>query len=405
MPEFYAGTEQATLNLAKSAQRDGHRVDVVTCSFRDPGLWLRTDQQGVRFTSIEGIPVYGLPGQEMGTLAQLGINRDKEMAATFGFFLDGREKYDLVHVMHPMRMVDAIETVHAREIPYIVTLTDFFFLCYRINLIRHSGQACPGPAAGEACKVHCPLDAQNPEILNARHARMSTLLDNASDVVACSNFVADRFRNEFVRLRIRVIEHGVDLLRFGRPPLRDGRDTTVFGFLGTLSEIKGVPMLADAFSRLPMANAGLDLIGPANRDDEAYHRLEVLAERDNRIKIKSPITANQVPETLKEFDILCLPSLVPETYSLVLHEGFASGLPCLVSNLGFPPEVVRSNNCGEVLPAGEVGAWTDAMARIALDPSVLVEWRRHLPLPTRIEEEGFLYSCLYRAAARASQED
>ena len=91
MPEFRAGTEQVTLNLAKSAQRGGHHVDVVTCSLREPSLWLRVDKGGVRFSTIEGIPVYGLSGHQMGGLAQLGIDDDKEMVAAFARFLGGRD--------------------------------------------------------------------------------------------------------------------------------------------------------------------------------------------------------------------------------------------------------------------------------------------------------------------------
>src|SRR5208283_2318549 len=109
----------------------------------------------------------------------------------------------------------------------------------------------------------------------------------------------------------------------------------------------------------------------------------------------------EVPALLRQFDVLCLPSMFPETFSLVLHEGFASGVPCLVSDLGYPPEVVRRNGCGEVLPPGDIRVWSEAIAQISADPSILAGWKRNLPLPARIEEEGFLYSCLYKAAVAA----
>lgn len=396
MPEFAAGTERITLNLAKSAQRDGHSVEVVTCSLRGPSLWLGVGKDGVRFASVEGIPVYGMPGDHMETLAQLGIGNQGSMGTIFARFLDGKAPYDLVHLTHPMRMVATIETIRARRIPYIVTLTDFFFLCHQINLVKLSGEPCPGPAGGENCKLHCPLTSGATP--NARLRRLKTILHEASEVVACSTFVSEKFKKELQSLPLQVIEHGIDLLHFGRPPTKDKHEEVVFGYLGTMSEAKGVTVLAEAFLSATPANARLELIGPSDGNEQIMERLGAIAKNDKRIQIKPAVPAGEVPQSLQRFDVLCLPSLVPETFSLALHEGFAAGLPCLVSDLGYPAEIVRRNRCGEVLAPGEIRAWTDAITRLATDPLLLWDWKGNLPLPARVEEEGFLYSCLYKAA-------
>ena len=395
MPEFATGTERVTLNLAKSAQRDGNEVEVVTRSLCGPSRWSRVSEHGFRFAVVEGIPVHALPGDETDSSAQLGIQDDEQLANSFARFLDDRGNYDVVHVTHPMRMVDAIETIRARNIPYVVTLTDFFFLCYRINLVRLTGRSCLGPAEGQACEKHCRL--ADPAKLLARQGRMKAILCDAFDVVACSTFVAGRFESEMPRLPIRVIEHGIDLLRFGRPSKKSKTGPVVFGYVGTLSDVKGVTMLAEGFAACAPSNARLELIGPTHGNGQVRDRLEDLAKGDQRIHITSEVASEQVPAFLATLDVLCLPSRVPETFSLTLHEGFAAGVPCLVSDLGYPPEVVRRNHCGQVLPSGEAGAWGEAIARIAMNPSVLEAWSSNVPVPTRVEEEGFLYSQLYQA--------
>jgi glycosyltransferase involved in cell wall biosynthesis len=403
MPEFAAGTERVTLNLAKSAQRDGHQVEVITSSLREGSLWSGVGEDGVRFAAFEGIPVHGLPAHHMTILAQLGIDDDGQMERAFARFLDGRRPYDLVHITHPMRMLGAIDSVRTRNIPYIVTLTDFFFLCHRVNLVQQSGRLCPGPAGGEACKVHCPLPNIDPKKLNARQQRMSTILHSAFDIVACSPFVASRFEAELPSLPIRVIGHGIDLLQFGRPSRTMHPHRTVFGYLGTISEAKGVRALAEAFAGGAPADARLDLVGPSYDNEQLIRDLRALAKSDQRIRIKPAVPADQVPRALGKFDVLCLPSLVPETFSLALHEGFAAGLPCIVSDLGHPAEVVRWNRCGEALPPNDIAAWNKAISRIAGNPSILAGWKRNVPMPLRVEEEAFLYSHLYQIARQVER--
>jgi hypothetical protein len=63
------------------------------------------------------------------------------------------------------------------------------------------------------------------------------------------------------------------------------------------------------------------------------------------------------------------------------------------------PLVVAAHGCGRVVAAGDVAAWARAIGDIAADPQQLAAWRARVPLPQRIEEEGFLYTELYRAAA------
>jgi glycosyltransferase involved in cell wall biosynthesis len=101
------------------------------------------------------------------------------------------------------------------------------------------------------------------------------------------------------------------------------------------------------------------------------------------------------------FDLLCLPSLVPESFSLVVHEAAAAGVPALVSDLGAPAEAIARSGAGAVVPAGAVAAWTQALHDWATQPERQAAWRRAVRLPMRIEEEAFLYESLYRSALSA----
>ena len=387
MPEFSAGTERVTYTLAKAAQRDGHRVEVATCSVLGESHWAVKGRDGTREASVDGIPVHAFPGDGLEGVEVVGLRKNPAIRTWFERFLDKRESYDLVHVMHSMRMVDAVEVVRERGLPYVVTLTDFFLACYRINLVRPSGELCPGPNHGHNCETHCPLPGLGGALFRERYNQLRDVLQSAAEVVACSGYVAEVFKTEFPHLSVRVIEHGIDLLRFGRRPNRQDAEL-VFGFLGTLSESKGVHILAEAFAAAAPAAARLEIVGPCY-EPEFRKRLDAIADRTAHMTIRPPVGPDALASTLGGFSVLCVPSQVPETFSLVQQEGFASGLPSLVSDLGNPARVVREHRCGRTVPPRDIQAWAQAISQIAAQPGILRDWRANLPLPRRHEEEGF----------------
>lgn len=398
MPEFSTGTERFTMNIAKMHQRNGHQADILTCSAGDAALWL-DEIDGLRRAMVDGINVYGLPREFLGAMAELGGDPDESARQIFAAFLEAGG-YDIVHVTHAMRMLAAIEAVIESAIPFVLTLTDFYSLCFRINLVRADGEACQGPDLSRACQRHCSTSMVTGPRLTERWQRFRAMLWAASEIVACSDFVARAFGNEFPGLPIRVQGHGIDLIRFSPRPRRDG-DTIVFGYLGTLSKSKGVHVLAEAFTRAAPGNARLEMIGSVAGDDAFRTELKCL-EAEN-LKIFDAIDHSAVPDTLARFDVFCLPSLVPETFSLALHEGFAAGLPCLVSDIGWPPELVRRTGCGRVAAAGDATDWSRAIREISEHRELLGSWKNELPLPLRVEEESFFYEQIYRRAIFAEE--
>ncbi len=394
MPEFSSGTERFTLNMAKMHQRNGHHVDVLTCSIGDASFW-DGEWHGLRRAVVDGIRVYGVPRRLLGKFAEIAIDGDQGAKPIVSTFLE-RGNYDVAHVTHSMRMLPIIEHIRERSIPYVITLTDFFSICYRINLKRKDGAFCAGPEHGEACHRYCTTPVMTREVLANRRERFSSLLFAADCVVACSDFVATIFRREFPDLPIRTLDHGIDLLRFSHKPRANKNESIVFGFIGTLSEAKGVRVLTEAFVRAAPANARLELVGPTHDDKALVDRLRGAGSKN--ISIRDGVDHHEVPGVLAGFDLLCLPSLVPEAGSLALREGFAAGLPALVSDVGWPAEVVGKSRCGRVIPSGDIGAWCDAIRELAEDRELLSSWKKNIPIQLRVEEESFFYEQLYRRA-------
>jgi glycosyltransferase involved in cell wall biosynthesis len=393
MPDFAGGTERVTLNLARAAQADGAYVEVLTTA-RDGARW-RRGADGLLTQVVEGVPVTAIPMEEP-PLTELGFFPNAGLGEAVERFLDGRPSFDAAHVTHAFRLTEAVEALATRRVPYVVTVTDFFTLCYRLNLVRLNGDLCDGPRDGEACRTYCPQSKLDGPTYAARTRRYGALLRGAAAVAAVSEHVADRVRAEHPDLRVFVIPNGVDLIRFGRPQPRRRRGPRVVGYLGTVSEAKGALFLARAFAGAQAPDLKLRIVGPCHEPAVAAEISALAATA--AISLEKPAAAAAVPALLAKFDLLAVPSQVPESFGLSLHEGFAAGLPALVSDLGNQGEVVRRTGAGLALPATDEAAWSAALRDIAERPDQLARWAAAVPLPWRIEEEAFLYSQLYRAA-------
>ena len=99
--------------------------------------------------------------------------------------------------------------------------------------------------------------------------------------------------------------------------------------------------------------------------------------------------------TISGLDVLAVPSLGLETGPLVVLEAFAAGVPVLGSNLGGIAELVRPNQGGRLLPAGDVDAWRRAILELARSRS------RHdlgdVPIPRSMEHVADDMNALYHA--------
>ena len=401
-PEFSGGTERVALNLARSAQRAGHHVHVLACTIDPSSISTQPCRELVGALQFvhEGVPVTLLPFTSLPKAANISFEADQTLVKRLSAWMK-LERFDVAHIMHPMRMGSALLAVQRCGLPYLVTLTDFFYACFRINLTDTLGRTCLGPQAGARCANNCLTAPWTPKSLASRHQQAQGLLAAAGARIAPSEYVAKCYRDAFPDLEFAVIPHGVDLLALtakcvGRSLQEKERLT--LGFIGSLVPQKGLDTLLRAFAQVPTTSLRLRVVGGFNlHGDPVYQRtLQLLADSDSRVELLGQVSPEQAFEVIHGLDVLCLPSRVPESFSLVLHEAAAAGVPALVSDLGNPGEQIAQKGGGRALPAEDIGAWTEAISELVAQPDLLKSWRAELSLPLRIEEEAFFYESLYR---------
>lgn len=411
-PEFHGGTERVALNMARMAQHAGHYVHVLASTVEperchgsdmDPGL-----PGSFEFT-YQGVPVTLIPRSSLPDTADISFDIDQSITDVLLTWMQ-YQRFDVVHVFHTMRMSCALLAAQRLGLPYVLTLTDFFLQCSRINLIDAKGQACAGPSGGAQCAAVCAAPPWSDLGYVARHMQSRALLQAAGARVAPSEYVANRYRHAYPELQFQVLPHGIDLLGIGAaaisPTQRHERDSSLPSlnliFVGSIVRAKGLHILLKALACIPSQRLTLKVIGGLFGDSVYHREIQAIADGDPRVTLLGEQTALEVGSALATADLLCLPSLVPESFSLVFHESAACGVPALVSDLGAPAQFLACNPCGGVVTAGSPQAWADAIKSIVNAPDTLSNWKRQLFLPLRVEEEAFFYETIYQTVRSES---
>ena len=397
-PEYSSGTERVALNLAKAAQRAGHYVRVLA-GVNNPVVMDSAAHSALAGTieSIwEGVPVTLLPRATLPESADFSLEVAPELVEPLAGWMR-QERFDLAHVMHTMRMSTAVAAAQQCGLPYIVTLTDFFLACPRINLVTLGNQLCDGPQGGKKCGNDCLSDPWTRETLVQRFESAQQMLVGARVRVAPSEFVATRYREAFADCSFRVVAHGLDLLAMmdHEAPALDGRENFTLGYVGSIIREKGLAMLLSALARVEAPNLRLKVVGGFYGAQAYRDEVMALVEADSRVELLGHLETSKVYPAIRQMDLLCLPSQVPETFSLALHEAAALGVPAMVSNLGAPGLQVAAHGGGQVVAHNDVAAWATAIEALLADPDQIARWQKKLPLPGRLEEEAFFYDLLY----------
>ncbi len=194
---------------------------------------------------------------------------------------------------------------------------------------------------------------------------------------------------------MRTVPNGVDLEAF-----RHGRWTkeralrrqdwgvsegdVVFLYAGAVVPEKGLLPLAQAYARLrarlPGAtlvvagDAGLwDLTMSAHPSGDYDAQVRAALHGTPGVQLLGRVAAPEMPALYAACDVLVVPSLVSETFSLSAAEAMASGLPVIVSRSGALPGLTGAEtdsgpqSAGLSVPPGDVPALETALERLASD--------------------------------------
>lgn len=393
-PECFTGTEKIFLNVVTMAQKYGHRVKVMTySSYEDSSYDQRVGNILFRHFLYKGIEVVALKHKETPPDVHYSLE-DKDLGEVARELIS-REKPDVVHVAHPMRVGELVKILRPLNLPYVVTLTDFFLMCPKYTLLTSRNTLCSGPKAGAACQSLCP--ELGDDLITSRLKTARSILFGAQAVVSLSKFMASIFEQEFTGLPIKVINPGLrySVLKKTRWIDKKGEGLT-FCYAGSFNFHKGVHVLIEAFKDVRSEKSPLKIYG-SGTDKSYVERLMAMAGEDQRIEFCGVYSEDQVGEILAQTDVIVTPSLWYETYCLILHEALACNVPVVASDVGVMAEQIKHSVNGFLFPAGDADQLRGVLQHIADDPRILNRLRQNINSMTAptVEQEAYAYDRIY----------
>jgi glycosyltransferase involved in cell wall biosynthesis len=365
-PDGVAGVERLSAQTAETLSSRGHEVTVLT---RQPSEWPAT--LALRRDTRAGVPVVSIAGG--GSTGEAFPGYEPSLERIFERMLAEASPDAILatHLMH--HSPGYVQVAHRWGIPVVLELHDFFMLCPRAHLLRRTGDLCEGPEGGSACASYCFGDQPDARLRwGLRSQSFAEALRDADAVLAPSRSVVDAFASRRGEGQIQVVPNAVaDFGPVLRPEAEAHRSPLRLASIGVTVEHKGFQTVVSALrlAGLPASSYiifGVALPPLAAELQEAGDEIPGL-----ELRLFNGFQPEHLPALLAEVDAMVVPSLVPETYSIVAREAFACGIPVIASAIGALPEAIRDGENGWLFEPGDASGLAMLLRRLDHDRSLL----------------------------------
>lgn len=169
-----------------------------------------------------------------------------------------------------------------------------------------------------------------------------------------------------------------------------------FGFLGRLSDVKGVDLLIEAFRKLRTSRRAILELRGIPQEASYLKKLKRSIENDDRFAWIAPGSSEEVREWLGSLDALVVPSRWLETGPLVVYEAFAAGVPVIGARRGGIAELVRDGVDGLLFEPDSVRDLERVLQNLCENPSRLSQLQKGIGSVRTMREVALEMDALYR---------
>lgn len=358
-PDIGGGAEVTLKLLAETMQQRGHEV-LVICRGRAEGL---SDEfiDGVRVVRV-GVPGMYFPLEKevqrssVERLVWHWRDRHNRKVASLisGVLHEFAPDVSSCHNLSGLS-VSVWGELAEQGIPIVQVLHDQYLLCAKTSMVKKD----------KVCDRPC-LDCS---VLRFHHASYSS---KVTSVIGVSRYILDKlvsrgyFKNSRHHHVIRNVRRPELWDHFSRCERTGNRKDFVFGFIGTLSPIKGIEQLLAAFSSANLPDSTRLLIAGSGTKDYV-----------SQLKNRYPdprfewLGYSSTRSFFEKIDVLVVPSVWHDTLPGVVFESFGFGVPVLGSNRGGIPEMIEPGINGILFDPEVPGELESLLLRVSSDYKII----------------------------------
>ncbi len=305
---------------------------------------------------------------------------------------------DVVHIGHLNHLsTTLVHEVARRGIPMVFTLHDFWLMCPRGQFLqgRSGDDGVPWPCCDgqedRKCAERCYSRyfggvegdmegdvAHWTAWVRRRMSHVRSIAELVDLFIAPSRHLLDRFANDFglPRAKLAYLPYGFDKASLAGRSRVPGEPFT-FGFIGTHTPGKGIPLLLEAFGKLQGGHQ-LRIWGrPRGVDTAALHAMARSLPGDAARRVSwmgEYLNANLTRDVFNHVDAIVVPSIWVENSPLVIQEALQARVPVVTADVGGMAELVEHEVNGLRFRHRDAGDLAAQMQRMADSP----DWAGHL---------------------------
>src|SRR3954466_3062205 len=319
------GVQYHVRDLARTLRNMGHHVEILTPAEHEESI----QEEGITFAGrTVPVPYNGsMASLQFGPVSAARVRR---------WLREGH--FDVVHVHEPAPPSVSLLVCMIAKGPIVPT--------FPTATTRSKWLAVWGPV------VRPWLERISGRIAVSDFARRVQVEHLGGDAVIIPNGVHDD-----------AFTHGPSLPRRAR-----GVGGPTIGFLGRYDEPrKGLPVLLEAMRTVVRQHPGARLL-IAGRGDAADLRELVGDDLRPHVTLLGELTEPEKAAFLRSVDVYCAPTLLGESFGVILLEAMAAGAPVVASDLDAFGRVLGDGVAGVLVRRGDAAVLAAALSGLLADP-------------------------------------
>jgi glycosyltransferase involved in cell wall biosynthesis len=398
-PRYTGGAENRALRTARWIHSHGHSAAIISVEAIDQSEPAYVD------SVYEKLPTRRLFFDYHTLAAGAAWEYDNPFIEQRIGEMLAEQRPDVFHLISGYLMTaGAIRAAHTAGVPIVITLTDFWFLCPRITLLRSDGRICPGPPADPLGCVRCLAEQQRrfrllsqamprvattvwnvigarlpafqaqAHVISARRQLLAEAFMHATWLICPSQFLRSEFiKNGFASERLLLMRQGLAI-----PPTLpshcDRERAITIGYSGQIKPHKGVDLLIDAALALAARGYHFRVVVYGNESEDPRYAAELKhrTRQADWIEWHGTYEASQVWDVLAGLDAIVVPSRWYENSPNVILEAQAAQVPVIATRIGGMAELVRHDVDGLLFGVNDAQDLARQIARL-LDQSGLID--------------------------------
>jgi len=417
-PDYTGGAEYRAYRTARELIDRGHDVQVVSVeNIQQPA---RTDLF-CKNEIYRGVPIRRL-FFDLESAPQKRIwEYDNRWIGEHFLKLMRTEAPDLLHLMSGYLITASpLRAAQTLNIPTVISLTDFWFLCPRITMLRSNRELStlpldasrcvrclreekrryrwPGKAFPRLSDFYWRLQAGEVSEIEKRLSYLTESLNQAGKLISPSRFLRSMYIKAGVDPeRIGFSRQGRDFQDLsGRELRKSSSDKLRLAYIGQIVDHKGIHVLIEALSTIRNEEISLKIYGDTTSATRYTKAIKKKAASDRRIEFCGRFQPDDLLKIHQSIDVLIVPSVWYENSPNVILEAFAYKTPVIATNLGGMAELIKDGQNGFVFEVGDAKHLAEKIEELINHPEILASLQDGILPPRSLREEIDDLEMIYR---------